>query len=42
MSESQEAILVVGMIGIGVRDGQRVAEDGACLLERDTMLGEVS
>ena len=41
MTERQEAILLVGVIGIGESQGQRIAKDGGHFLEGDTMLGQV-
>ena len=42
MTERQEAILLVGVIGIGESQGQRIAKDGGHFLEGDTMLGQVA
>jgi hypothetical protein len=41
MPECQETVLVVGVVGIGVRDRQRIAENRRRLGEGDAVLGEV-
>ena len=39
---SREAVLLVGVIGIGESQGQRFPKDGGRFLEGDTMLGQVA
>lgn len=42
MTECHEAVLVIGMIGIGVCNGQRIAEDRRRIREGDSVLREIS
>jgi hypothetical protein len=40
-SKCEEAALTFGMIGIVESDGQRVTEDGGCLLKRDFVVTQI-
>src|SRR5208337_4068663 len=42
MTERQEAVLLVRVIGIGESQGQRIPKDGGRFMEANTMLGHVA
>ena len=42
MTERQEAVLILRVVGVGEGDGQRIAEDGRRLGEGDSVLGKAA